>query len=430
MSQNSFNDIVPPKRRSIRNISRSNVPKSKVGQSYEYNNTPPIPPDRSKTNFFSKYGTWIISVVLLVVAVIILSLIFSYSKIIVNPKQKEVTVDGQFTALREPEIGELSYEIMQIEKTVSKVVSATDKEQIEKKSSGKILIFNNFSSKKQRLVTNTRFETPEGLIYRINESVSIPGQKKNSDGSITPGSVEVTVYGDEPGEKYNIPLKDFTIPGFKGSPQYSKFYARSKTPMTGGFAGERLKVEDGLFSKTKQSLEKKLREEMLNQVYTDIPSDFYFFEGGTFFNFPEPQIFDDGDNKARIESSGIVYAVIFKRKDFAQYIAQETISDYEGLPVYILSTKDLTLKKPTGEISQPWEEDSFTFSLKGTASIVWTFDESRLKEDLRNRPKSAVNTILKGYPAIYKAHASINPFWRQSFGNDPEKILVEIQLKK
>ncbi len=430
MSQNSFNGIVPPRRKSIRNISRSNTSTSETRQNHGYGSIPPTPRGRGIPSFFSKYSIWIISGVLLVITVIALSFIFSYSKIIVNPKQKEVTVDGQFTALREPEIGGLSYEIMQLEKSESQVVTATDREKVKEKASGKILIFNNFSTKKQRLVTNTRFETPEGLIYRINKPVIIPGQDKNSDGSMTPGSVEIMVYADKPGENYNIPLKDFTIPGFKGSPQYDKFYARSKTPMTGGFDGDRLKVDDGLLSKTKQSLEKKLQKELLEQISTDIPSDFYFFEEGTFFKFSDPVISDEGDSKARIESDGTAYAVIFKKKEFAQYLAQETISDYEGRPVYILSTEDLTLKVPERENPKPWEEDSFTFSLKGMVRIIWTFDENNLKEDLRNRPRSAVYTILKGYPAIDKAQTSINPFWRRSFQNDPEKILVEIQLKK
>lgn len=432
MSQNSFNGIVPPKHKSIRNISRSRIATTAVEQASVQRNDIPTapPPGRGGAGFFSKYGMWVVSVVLLVIFIIAFSLLFSGSKIVVNPKQKEVSVNGQFTALREPEVGELSYEIMRLEETMSQTVVATGKEQVEEKASGRIIVFNDFSSKNQRLITNTRFETPEGLVYRIHEGIVIPGQKKNTDGSTTPGSIEVMIYADESGEKYNVPLKDFTIPGFKGSPQYDKFYARSKTPMEGGFVGEKLKVEEGLLTQTKQALEIKLREKLLNQISINAPEDFLFFEGSSFIEFSEVQIFDDGREKARVEQKGVVYVVIFDKNDFAQHIAQATVAGYEGDLVYILSTENLSLEITNEGNSRPWEEDALIFSLRGSARIVWLFDENQLKDDLSGRSKAALPTILSGYPAIDKAQVVLRPFWKQSFGENPEKISVEIQLEE
>jgi len=68
------------------------------------------------------------------------------------------------------------------------------------------------------------------------------------NGKTVPGSIEVTVYADEPLSKYNIGLTDFTVPGFKGAPQFETFYARSKTPMTGGFTGMEPVVEESIDS--------------------------------------------------------------------------------------------------------------------------------------------------------------------------------------
>ena len=152
----------------------------------------------------------------------------------ITPKQNKTLVDAQFVAALDAGVGELTYEIMTIEKTDSKKIVAAGREEIEEKASGKIVIFNDFNTSSQRLIKNTRFETPEGLIYRINRSIVVPGQK-TEDGEKVPGSIEVTVYADEAGDKFNISLTDFTVPGFKGSPRFEKFYARSKTPMAGGF---------------------------------------------------------------------------------------------------------------------------------------------------------------------------------------------------
>jgi len=102
---------------------------------------------------------------------------------------------------------DLPLEIMQLDMTERKTAKATGVENVEKKASGRIVVYNEFSSAPQKLIATTRFETPDGKIYRIKDAVTVPGA----------GSVEATVYADQPGEEYNIDLTDFTIPGFKGN---------------------------------------------------------------------------------------------------------------------------------------------------------------------------------------------------------------------
>ena len=182
--------------------------------------------------------------------------------------------DFSFNAAINADINELSYEIMTIEKTDSKKIAATGREEIEEKASGKIVIFNDFNTSSQRLIKNTRFETPEGLIYRINKSIIVPGQKTEG-GKTVPGSIEATVYADEAGEKYNIGLTDFTIPGFEGSPRFDSFYARSKTEMAGGFAGERLSANPDELKKAQDELRTELKKQLMAEAFSQIPDEFY-----------------------------------------------------------------------------------------------------------------------------------------------------------
>ena len=71
--------------------------------------------------------------------------------------------------------------------------TATGKEEVSLKASGRIVIYNNYNTAKQRLVRNTRFETPPGFIYRINKSIDVPGQTTEA-GRTIPGSIEVTIH--------------------------------------------------------------------------------------------------------------------------------------------------------------------------------------------------------------------------------------------
>ncbi len=433
MAQNTFRDIVPPednKSKSIRDISRVRDPRGGKEPLKEYNNeiSPTPPPGRGRNGFFTRYGIWIVAVVVFVIFVVAFSLVFAGSKVVITPKQKDITVSGQFSAFLEPETGQLPYEIMKLKESATKAVKASGKRRVEERASGKIMIFNDFSAKTQRLVTNTRFETPEGLVYRIHDPIEVPGQRKSSNGELLPGSIEVVVFADEPGEKYNIDLTDFTIPGFKGSPQYKKFFARSKTAMSGGFVGNRPIVSDTTLADTASELRSNIEEKLKTQANADKPDTFYLFDGAIFFEWGKPEIVESEGSQALVKQSGILYGVLFPKQDFSQLIAKATIAGYDGESVRLDSIKGISLSVSPDPESLPWQENLFTFNLEGSARIIWVFDEEQLKDDLAGRPRAALPTILEGYPGVDKAKAVLRPLWKQTFPVNPEKISVEIRL--
>jgi len=438
MPKNTFNDIIPPERRSIRNIQRSRTSSepSPIGIDDKENDT--LVPQRLHNNrfvdrgnmFFSKYGAWVIGFIVLVVLVVAFSLLFSGSKVVVIPKQKDVNVNVQFTAVREPAGDQLSYEIMKFDGTETRVVLSTGVKSVEDRAYGSIIIFNDFSKKEQRLITNTRFETPDGLVYRIREPIVLPGQKEGSDGNTVPGSIEVVVYADEPGPKFNISLVDFTIPGFKGTPQFDGFYARSKTPMSGGFVGDQVTVNKETLSKAKLELQEKLRLSLQDEANKNRPEGFQFFEGALFFVFGEPTVSKGSGDKAEVTQSGVAYGVIFRNDELAESIVSETVAGYEGESVRLDSTENLLFTIPTDFVFNPVEEGDIVFDLSGTARIIWLFDEQKLQNDLSGRQKEALPTILSGYPGIDRAEVILRPFWKQTFPEDPNKVSVELKLEK
>jgi hypothetical protein len=168
------------------------------------------------------FGTAIFALV--AIFVISMMTVFSSATINITPKNQDIEVDMKIVAINGIEEGSIKYEIIKLSKTKTADLPATDEKAVELKASGKIVIYNNFSSEPQRLIVRTRFESPEGLIYRIPESVVVPG-KSVKNGVETPGSIEVEVFADEPGEKYNIKKSDFTIPGFKNDAnRYKNFH--------------------------------------------------------------------------------------------------------------------------------------------------------------------------------------------------------------
>lgn len=422
MPKKSFNDIIPLKRRTIRNIKNSHTEeqKSNSDHSQEYNNTKRMRPFR--------FAIWFVVLIVIIALTLAFSLLFSGAKVSVVPKQSNTIVDARFTTAVNADTDELSYEIMTIEKSSSKKIKASRKEKIEERASGKIVIYNDFNSFSQRLIKNTRFETPEGLIYRINKSVVVPGQSVKN-GEKIPGSVEVTIYADEVGEKYNTGLTDFIIPGFKGSPRFEKFYARAKTSMEGGFVGEKLIADAIELKGAQEELRLELKKQIINEAFSQKPDNFYLFEDTIFVEF-EPMSTQESNNEVEVIEKAILYGVLFNKEEFAKHLAKNTIALFEDESVEISDINTLTLTMLNKEDSRPWKDEEFEFELKGNTRIIWTFDEDKLKQDLSGRAKKALIIVLSGYPSIEEAEAVLRPFWKRSFPDNVDKIKIQKKLNK
>ena len=356
---------------------------------------------------------------------IALSVFFSGATVFATPRQEAVTVNGTFTAVKESKPGELQYETMTLSKEASLSVPATGEKHVERKASGNIVIYNNYNSESQRLIKNTRFETPEGLIYRVDKSVTVPG-RKSEGGVAAPGSMEITVYADQPGSSYNIGLTDFTIPGLKGDPRYEKFYARSKTPMTGGVSGVVKTVEDAVLKTNVENLRTKLKDELFSEAGGEKPEDFALYDDGIFIEFESLPTKESGDSVV-ITEKAILHGVIFKKMALSEQIARSVISDYDGKPVVANDIEDLKFAIIGRDGARPWEADAgpIQFSMEGNANIVWLFDKEQLKSDLAGKSKNNLAGVLAGYPGVADARAVLRPFWKRSFPSDPADIKIE-----
>ena len=471
MNRNEFQDIIPPNKKTIRNIQNAHTthmpnthPSFGGGEQTPENPTtpakpitpipnpqnppnpvdptppaqptqptkppssiqPPPPPTRDPRS--SKCALFSVGAVVLVVFALSFSLLIADSRVSVIPKQTKTLVDARFEAVRNAIAGELTYEVMNIEIVASRTVPATGQEEVSLKSSGTIVIYNNYNSSNQRLVKNTRFETPEGLIYRINKSVVVPGQKK-VNGKTVPGQVEAVVYADDPGSAYNIGLTDFTIPGFAGDPRFDDFYARSKEAMEGGFVGMQPTVEDGMLEVVRAEIRESLQKELLNEALSQKPERFYLFEDAMFITY-ESLPYGEISDGAEVKEKGILHGVLFDKELFSGFVAENTLAGFDDEIVEIADITSLTFIIEDKQDVLPLQDEEFFFTLRGNVDIVWQFDEEKLKSDLSGRSKDALATILSGYPGIEQAEVTLRPFWKRAFPDNPEKIRVELVLSK
>ncbi len=135
------------------------------------------------------------------------------------------------------------------------------------KARGTVVIYNNYGPQPQPLVATTRLLTPDGKLFRLVKRVTVPGMK-TVDGKTVPGEVRAEVIADKPGEEYNIGPSEFTIPGFKGSPKYGKFTAKSDAPMVGGSTkgGTKTVVTEEDLKRAKEEAEQKIKQLLADKL--------------------------------------------------------------------------------------------------------------------------------------------------------------------
>ncbi len=416
-----MSDITPAKR-TVWDIPVPDRRRARVAPGETPPAEPPSPHEmkRPRSRFGKKFIFIGVAVLLVALGLLGREMLRVQAVVTVAEKKKSVSIDGTFIAKKETKTDELPFEVISATKEVSKNIPATGESTVETKASGTIVIYNNFSEASQRLIKNTRFETLEGLIYRIDQSVTVPGRNKDTG---TPGSVEALVYADAAGKEYNIGLSDFTIPGFKGDVKYTKFFARSKTPMTGGFVGKVKTASPEEAEKARTELRAALREELAKNIQAQVPAGFVLFDKGVYLEFESLS----PKNASEVKEKAVAYGVLFSEKKLSAMIAAAALADYDRGEVVGTNLNTMAFT-PIPADARPWQTGVVSFSLKGTTTLTWVFDAEKLRSDLVGQPKekARIATILQAYPSIDHAEVVVRPFWRTTLPDDVTDISVVI----
>lgn len=425
MPKNILQDVLAKERKSIRQVplpvSRRNEEPDESAILYARPEPEPAP-----VRGGSRYVLWGTVALFVLLLAVLASWSFGGATITVTPKSSVAVLDHSFTAIRNGGSGALHFEAVPIVKTAEKTIPAETEKRVSERASGRITVYNNFSVKPQRLIKNTRFQTPDGLIYRVDRSIVVPGQTKTEKG-MTPGNVEAVVYADAAGGEYNIPLADFTIPGFKNDPaRFSGFYARSKTPMTGGREGLIKTPSKEAERRAREALAAGLRESVLAAARSQTPDGYLLFANAVSLAPESLPLEPSGKDAAVVKEKLSAIAYLFRSSELASAIAARGISSYSGLPVEVPNISDLTFSFADATARAKEAGSELRFTLKGSPRVVWLVDAGKLQSAIAGNPKAEFSSVLSAFPAVLKADVVLRPFWSRTFPENPKKIRVEV----
>ncbi len=378
-----------------------------------------------------KYMLWLVAGVSLIFFLLALSYLFLKVTVKINPKTVNLVLNESLSASLDGAGESLVFDLVVIGGEEIKTVRASEEKEVSEKAKGVAVIYNNFGPDGQRLDIDTRLEGSNGKIYKTEKQVIVPGIKGS-----TPGSVEVGIYAAEGGEKSNSGPLDFTIVGFKGTPKYSKFYARSKGDIAGGFTGKAPVVSDAEKETALNEAKASLKQKLFKKAKDQIPDGFVLFKDAGFLRLDEENISPSAASGGSLAVKGTFYGFLFDEKALTKKIAEKNIPKYDGADIYLQNIGDLNFSlsdeqsSALAAIQNIAEVKKIDFNLKGSAKIIFKLDEGKFKTDLLGQSKRDFDKILAGYPNIDSADLTVSPFWKMSFPDKIKNIKVIVNYPK
>ncbi|MDO8564731.1 MAG: hypothetical protein Q7R88_01925 [bacterium] len=366
---------------------------------------------------------WLCAGACILIAVFFLSGSVRGATITVTAKKAPLSLNADFNAGR---LGEgLTFTAIPLSATGEEVVPAETLKKVSERASGTLTIYNNYSKEDQRLIKNTRFESPKGLMYRIDKSIVIPGRTLR-DGKVIPGSIEALVFADSPGEEYNSGQTDFTIPGFKNdASRYSALYARSKTALSGGIDGTIRTPSDSVQAAAESKLREKLQTELRQKAQEAAGSDKVLYDNALVIKFEPLPLETRSDDKAAVRVSATAVAYLFDRDTLEQAAAEKGVRTYNGLPVEVpeLDTFSFAFLPPLPSATTAMTE--IKFKLQGEGNAIWVYEKEELKTALLGKARDDLASTISAFPTIEKIDVAIRPFWSRRLPDNPKKIEVK-----
>lgn len=409
MSKNLLQDIVK-----IKNT-RSEISPIRKGETKgEAENT-------KKPN--SKYTLWTVAGVSVLFLFFALSYIFARVVVTIDPKIKSVSLKENLLASKNPSDPEniLSFDLVTLSGEENKIVKGKGEKDVSQKSKGLVVVYNNFSNSIQRLDINTRLEGSNGKIYKTEKAVIVPGMS-----GTTPGSIEVFVDAAEAGADYNSGPLDFKIFGFKGTPKYEKFYARSKGDIAGGLQGKYPYVSDDQKNTIINQMKSDLQAKLFKKASDQIPEGFILFKDATFLNTDAGAIDTSAvtADTLPLKLKGTMYGFLLNKDKLIKKIAKDNIANYDGSEVALSGIQNLSFSLSGKDNVSFADTENINFSLSGSTKIYWKLDTSKLISDLLGKSKNDFSRILLSYPYVDSAKLEISPIWKMTFPEEAKNIKI------
>ena len=375
-----------------------------------------------------KYGFWSrVSLVILCVALILVVFLFfssSFSRVSVkiSTTHKSIDLDEMAVLNKDRSAGGIKYEIMKFDDTEIANVPSSGSKTVSRYATGSVTIYNS-GKLSQKLVVGTRIETMDGLIYKIDKSITVPAAKT------VPGSVIVSIRASATGSKYNISPTTFTIPGLKRTSKFNLITAKSSRDITGGIVGEIKISSKSDIDKARLQLEEVIRQKLTKLSAVQVPKGFILYNDAKLLSFKDNVV--DGTSLATnfgetpvLKITGVMNSLIIDENEIRNFVMEKIFPDLSRNEKIILFDLDKLSFKIINK-DRAVLGTNITVNLSGKIIAAWDFDEATLKSRLVGIKKSHYQDLFREFLSIEKAEATFSPSWALYFPGTIDRITLD-----
>lgn len=367
-------------------------------------------------------------IVIAVLGVYAVSAFFDHADITINFKQTPWSYQGNFTASKsavgvDPAGGTIPAQVFSVPKNITETFPGSLVTQVSQKAQGTITIYNAYSGAPQELVATTRFATPDGKIFRITKSVSVPGETKGANGALQPSSVTAPIVADQAGPDYNIgPVGKLTIPGFqKDAARYAGFYGTLTASTTGGFVGTRATPNAADIAAAKASTTAIIQGALQGSLVGMYPSNFRILDGAmqTKVTSLTVNTSTDANGNFSVFAEGTVQAIGFDESAFRNYLLT-LAQTQEQDSVFRTSTLNYS------NVSANFAAGTVSFTVAVQAQLEPQFSAAQFVSDIQGKSIGDARSTIAALPELQDGEISMWPSWLWSIPSNPAKVHVTV----
>jgi len=304
-------------------------------------------------------------------------------------------------------------------------LSSDEKKYTEEKARGFLTVYNSWSSAPQALVETTRFESPGGIIFRLDKAVTVPGAK-TENGKLAPSQIDVAVTADKAGPSSNLsPQKNWTVPGFKDTSRFNGFSAENKNAMSGGFAGDAPVVSNDSKQASLKQAEEMLKGLLSGEMSVLMSDDLKIIKGTDSFQITKNEL---QPSKSNPGGFGIFVEGEMKRMVFKESTLENAIFEKYGAPYFDEGyDSPFSFSLLYGTSTVDFENKKITVPVSGLIEYAIRLDKDILIENLKGKSESELRQIIFSLQGVENATISLWPFWVKTVPSSSSKIKIEIK---
>lgn len=308
-------------------------------------------------------------------------------------------------------------------KSGSKEFFSSGKVITEQKAKGKIVVYNAYSTSSRTLIPS-RFVSADGKLFWSTEKVTIPGARYEK-GDLIPGETEIEVVAAESGEEYNIEPTSFALPALAGTALYTTIYARSFSPMSGGFIGEAAQVTAQDLESAENALFEEMKEQIKEFLQASTPQGYVFLDETVIYNIEETSASQEPESVTDsfvIDMKVNSQAVIFKESDMEELVEESVNSRIEqGKKIDNLNI-DYSLKETA------LESGRIVLALDIKARAYQDIDLNGIEKAIAGKSMKEADLFLDNLAGVEKAELKTWSFFRRNVPENLERIETLLKL--